>query len=354
MGEHTGVAWCHHTFNGWWGCVKVSRACKFCYAEAFAKRTGFDVWGATAPRRFFGDAHFNEPLRWNRKAAEAGEHRRVFCGSMSDIGELHQDLDTHRHMTAARAKIFGDLVPRTPWLTWMFTSKRIELLAELLPAAWFGRLGWPPNVWILATVEDQAGLARARALLEFPAPVRALSMEPLVERLTVASLLRTPAEFAQLGAERAVDVPDYNLARRQHIIATFRFLQDRGRHGAADRKLDWLIVGGESGVGRASAPLHPAWVGSVIAQAEAAGTPVFFKQWGQYAPAHWPDGIATHEVDGAGVARELTHVERWRLDRNIPIEVPSTSALMRFHATKEEAGHLFQGREYRAFPSVAA
>src|SRR5262249_37023666 len=32
MGETTGIAWCHHTFNPWWGCVEVSPACDFCLA----------------------------------------------------------------------------------------------------------------------------------------------------------------------------------------------------------------------------------------------------------------------------------------------------------------------------------
>ncbi|MBW7928647.1 MAG: DUF5131 family protein, partial [Fimbriimonadaceae bacterium] len=38
MGERSKIEWTHHTFNPWWGCVKVSEACKNCYAEAWAKR----------------------------------------------------------------------------------------------------------------------------------------------------------------------------------------------------------------------------------------------------------------------------------------------------------------------------
>ena len=45
MGINSGIEWTHHTFNIVWGCAKVSEACKNCYAEAWAKRTGFDVWG---------------------------------------------------------------------------------------------------------------------------------------------------------------------------------------------------------------------------------------------------------------------------------------------------------------------
>lgn len=45
MGKETGILWCDHTFNPWWGCVKVSPACANCYAETWAKRMGFNnLW----------------------------------------------------------------------------------------------------------------------------------------------------------------------------------------------------------------------------------------------------------------------------------------------------------------------
>lgn len=57
MGETTGIAWCHHTFNPWWGCVEVSPACDHCYARTEAIRFGHRVWGKVTTRRFFGDQH---------------------------------------------------------------------------------------------------------------------------------------------------------------------------------------------------------------------------------------------------------------------------------------------------------
>ena len=68
MGETTKIAWTDHTFNPWWGCQRVSPGCERCYAETFAKRVGLKVWGPQSERRFFGDKHWAEPLRWNRKA----------------------------------------------------------------------------------------------------------------------------------------------------------------------------------------------------------------------------------------------------------------------------------------------
>src|SRR3954468_10860946 len=82
MGKDSKIEWTHHTFNPWWGCVRVSPACKHCYAESWAKRVGMALWGPKAPRRFFSDAHWREPLRWNKDALRDGIRRRVFCASM--------------------------------------------------------------------------------------------------------------------------------------------------------------------------------------------------------------------------------------------------------------------------------
>src|SRR5579872_7548943 len=97
MGEVTGISWAHCTFNAWHGCVEVggSPACgdpndpkgPKCYARVWDKRLGGDHWGADKDRRFFGDKHWNELLKWNRAAKKAGERRRMFVMSMGDWAE---------------------------------------------------------------------------------------------------------------------------------------------------------------------------------------------------------------------------------------------------------------------------
>ncbi len=52
------------------------------------------------------------------------------------------------------------------------------------------------------------------------------------------------------------------------------------RHGAP--RLDWVIVGGESGPG--ARPMHPDWALSLRDQCVSAGVPFFFKQWGEWQP----------------------------------------------------------------------
>lgn len=78
MGATTGIEWATSTFNPWWGCARVSRACDGCYAETIAHRFGVR-WGRTADRRLFGDQHWTEPIRWNRRAAATGEQWRGLC-----------------------------------------------------------------------------------------------------------------------------------------------------------------------------------------------------------------------------------------------------------------------------------
>ena len=128
MAEKTGISWTHHTFNPWWGCTKVSPGCKNCYAETFASRYGFDVWGPGKARRTFSLAHWEEPLKWNRDAELAGERRRVFCASMADVFEAEAPAGELARLWA--------LIRLTPWLDWLLLTKRAERIAESLPDDW--------------------------------------------------------------------------------------------------------------------------------------------------------------------------------------------------------------------------
>ncbi len=65
-------------------------------------------------------------------------------------------------------------------------------------------------------------------------------------------------------------------------------------HG--QRRIDWVIAGGESGVG--ARPMHPSWVRSLRDECEAAGVAFHFKQWGRFTPqASAGDPWHTREPD---------------------------------------------------------
>ena len=256
MGESTAIAWTDHTFNPWWGCERVSPGCQHCYAEAFAKRTGHDVWGKSSDRRFFGDAHWNEPVKWNRAALERRQVALVFCSSMADVFEDRPDLVEHRD------RLF-DLIEVTPHLRWQLLTKRPQNVMPLVPARWLHR--FPLNVWVGTTVEDQTRAdERIPELVRIPADVRFLSCEPL------------------LGP-----------------VNLHRWLV------AADPPLvDWVIVGGESGPGHR--PLVLDHARSLVDQALAAKVPVFFKQIGGRTPT-----AGGHQLDG----REIRQFPKFVLHR---------------------------------------
>src|ERR1019366_1144018 len=94
--KNTTIEWTDHTFNPWWGCVKVSPACEHCYAKSIADRFGGTDWRGGGKRRFFGPEHWSGPLQWNAEANEIGVRSRVFCASMADVFEDRRDLNTER------------------------------------------------------------------------------------------------------------------------------------------------------------------------------------------------------------------------------------------------------------------
>jgi protein gp37 len=260
MGATTEIAWTDHTFNIVWGCTKVSDACKFCYAEAFAKRTGHDVWGANADRRILSDAYWKEPLKWNAAAKAAGERKRVFCSSMADVFEDHPTVESQRQR-------LWSLIAETPALDWQLLTKRPENMVKLAPASW--AKAWPHNVWAGATVENQkAAEQRVPWLIEVPASVLFLSCEPLLEAIDLENV-----RPYYLPPKRNEFEPDVWIdALRGHV---------KGPDDMLDRRIGWVIVGGESG--GSARPFGLAWARSILKQCADAHVPAFFKQAGRLA-----------------------------------------------------------------------
>lgn len=250
MGALTDISWCDHTFNGWWGCTKISEGCVSCYAATLSKRWGFDVWGDDAERRILSDNNWNQPLRWDRDAlATFGRPARVFSLSMGDVFEDRRDLDEHR------ARLFA-LIAMTPRLDWLLLTKRPECVAKLVP--WTGR--WPANVWMGVTAENQRRLReRIPILLSLPARVRFVSHEPLVGQVSYRDAPWTGPDSWEMD----------------------------GLDG-----IDWLIVGGESGPKHRPLDLDNARRLRDEASA-AAGVSFFFKQVGGLKPTSGGD-----ELDG--------------------------------------------------------
>lgn len=143
----------------------------------------------------------------------------IFVNSMSDL--FHKDVPL-----GYIQQVF-DVMKRASWHRFQVLTKRADRLAELSSS-----LEWSPNIWMGVSVENQKYVHRIDDLRRTDAKVKFLSLEPL------------------LGALKNLDL----------------------------QKIDWVIVGGESGYG--ARPIKEDWVVDIRNQCREADVAFFFKQWG--------------------------------------------------------------------------
>lgn len=239
MAENSKIEWTTHTFNPWQGCTKVSPGCKHCYAETTNDRFGWTTWGKGNPRKRTSKQYWLKPLLWNKRADKWHARPCVFCASLADWLDDEVPIEWLADLL--------NLIRLTPNLDWLLLSKLPELWKDRIfdcfdlgstdQDQWL--VNWlngspPHNVWIGTSVENQVYVdKRIPELLQIPAAIRFLSVEPL------------------LGP---VDLLLY------------------------DSEIDWIIVGGESGPN--ARPMDSAWVDSIYKQCHRNDVPFFFKQWG--------------------------------------------------------------------------
>jgi protein gp37 len=114
-----------------------------------------------------------------------------------------------------------------PQHTFQVLTKRSDILLK-----YHKELNWTHNIWMGVSVEDARVKHRIDDLRKTNAKIKFLSCEPLIGPLYKMNL----------------------------------------------RKIDWVIVGGESG--RKPRPMDVDWVLNIQQQCEKSMVPFFFKQWG--------------------------------------------------------------------------
>lgn len=263
MGESTAISWTDHTFNPWWGCTRVSEGCRNCYAEIFAKRTGTTAWGPGVPRRFFGEQHWNEPLRWDRLARAAGVRRRVFCASMADIFDPEVPA-FERH------KVWK-LIEATPNLDWLLLTKRPHAALDMVPE---NRATIASRVQLGTTVENQdAANDRIPSLVllgrRWGVERLFLSCEPLIGPVDLHQTLAFWGTGAIPG--QCVDIDGDSWHRPESPPCP---------HCGHRMRVGWVIIGGESGPGARPCALE--WIEALVKQCRQAGAAPFVKQLGAY------------------------------------------------------------------------
>lgn len=306
MSANTSIEWTDRTWNPIRGCSRVSEGCRNCYAEKFAARfsgpgmpyDGLARMGDLGPR-WTGKVELAnnlfDPIRWRKPA-------RVFVNSMSDL--FHEKLEDisidavfgamlASHTLVDRARhTFQILTKRAERMRRYFEAGPHALLkrwAEAFdpyitmddPDTFFSEYSrddvpWPlPNVWLGVSVENQAAAdERIPLLLQTPAAVRFLSIEPLLGPVNLDSIL---GGTQWIGGQRGCGGQHHGIGTPECPRELHHHHDHRCRRG-----IDWVIVGGESGPN--ARPMHPSWVRSLRDQCHAAGVPFFFKQWGAWAP----------------------------------------------------------------------
>ncbi len=310
MAENSSIQWTDHTFNPWIGCTKVSPGCAHCYAEELdrkrfsktmdggTKDKPVSHWGKGAPRHL--TSTWSEPVRWDLNARNCdaccnfnmpvrpfGEfgpltqcrqcggptrNSRVFCASLADWLDDEVPIEW-------LADLMSLVLRKTPNLNWLLLTKRPQnwrdrlikciqnthcdpLDINDLIATWLDGNA-PRNVWLGTTVEDQKRAdERIPALLNIPANIRFLSVEPMLELISLDQFFwRLPEPICEDCPKDVDCVCGYQTAKENDLPS-----------------IDWVIFGGESGPG--ARPCHIEWIRDGVKQCRAAGVAPFVKQLG--------------------------------------------------------------------------
>lgn len=209
------IEWTEMTWNPTTGCTKISAGCKFCYAEVMSNRL-----------KAMGVKKYKDNFRLRIHPDELNipyrwkKPRIVFVNSMSDM--FHKDV--HLSFIQEVFKVMND----NPQHTFQVLTKRPELVAK-----YSKQLTWTQNIWMGTSVEDERVIDRIDFLRKTGAKVKFLSLEPLIGGLPSLKL----------------------------------------------DKIDWVIVGGESG--HKARPIKKEWIIDIKKKCEKAKVPFFFKQWGK-------------------------------------------------------------------------
>jgi len=228
VSDKSAIEWTDATWNPVTGCSKVSPGCANCYAETLSLRFGHSKkpWtpANAAENVVLHPERLRLPLTWRQP-------RMVFVNSMSD---LFHELVPDEYI----GRVF-EVMAHAPQHTFQVLTKRPDRMRQWTRGypVWGIWNEWPlPNVWLGTSIENDRWVSRADDVRSAAADTRFLSLEPL------------------LGPLPSLDLTG----------------------------IDWVIVGGESGVGHR--PIDPDWVRDLRDRCVEAGVTFFFKQWGGRTP----------------------------------------------------------------------
>jgi len=212
----TKIEWTDKTWNPITGCTKFSAGCTNCYAEVMSRRLK-----AMGQEKYTNG--FEVTLHENtlNEPLQWKKPHNIFVCSMSDLFHENVPFDFIDKVI--------DTINSTPQHKYQILTKRAKRLNE-----YFTNHEIPVNAWLGVTVDVRTSKERIDYLRQLPATIKFLSCEPLLEDLGVMNL----------------------------------------------EGIDWVIVGGESGV--RARPMKEEWAISIMKQTEDQEAAFFFKQWGAW------------------------------------------------------------------------
>ena len=195
------------SWGPWRGCVKVSEACRFCYAERQMDRYP-NNFNFKVPKKA-AKATFNAPLH------ESGRFRKptlIFVCPWSDFFLREAD--------AWRDEAWG-VIRTAKQHIFRICTKRPDRIQSCLPSDW--PKGGYPNVWLGVSVEQNRWVTRMDELRKVDCALRWVSAEPVLEKLDLTAHLKGYSWLVSGGESGSAD-------RIRHSDPDwFVFLRDQAR-----------------------------------------------------------------------------------------------------------------------------
>jgi len=266
MSQKTKIEWTEATWNPVSGCTKVSVGCDNCYAETMANR--LKAMGTKGYENGF------EVTTHLLRLYEPQKRKKPTIYFVCSMGDLFHSAVSFEFIDA----VF-QIMSICPQHTFQILTKRPERMQQFLKKYPYKL----PNVWLGVTAENQEQAdKRIPILLDTLAALRFVSIEPMHEKINL--------QWIKSSARGEKLIIDALKGEVSHVT------NDNGQYKTQSNKLDWVIVGGETGTG--ARPLRYEWVKDIQGQCKAAKVPFFFKKWGKTAYCNGQEMTNVRLFDG--------------------------------------------------------